>query len=68
VRWSAVSIFLVLMCQRPLLAQDQDQDQNEQSTLRVSVNLVLLDATVKTKAGRMPRRASFRGCSGVGLE
>ena len=31
-------------------AQDQSQ---EQSTLRVSVNLVLLDATVKTKAGRI---------------
>jgi Ca-activated chloride channel family protein len=53
VRWSAVIIFLVLMCQRPLRAQDQDQDQSEQSTLRVSVNLVLLDATVKTKAGRI---------------
>src|SRR4029077_10177943 len=31
---------------------DEDQDQaQEQNTLRVSVNLVLLDATVKTKAG-----------------
>jgi Ca-activated chloride channel family protein len=51
-RWSAVTIFVALMCRRPLLAQDQDQAQ-DQSTLRVSVDLVLLDATVKTKDGRI---------------
>jgi len=51
-RWSAVIFFVVVTCQRPLLAQDQDQSQG-QSTLRVSVNLVLLDATVKTKDGRI---------------
>jgi Ca-activated chloride channel homolog len=51
-RWSALIFFVAVACQRPLLAQDQDQSQN-QSTLRVSVNLVLLDATVKTKNGRV---------------
>jgi Ca-activated chloride channel family protein len=49
-RWSVVTFFLALICQKPLPAQDQGQ---EQSTLRVSVNLVLLDATVKAKAGRI---------------
>src|SRR6202051_3367267 len=53
-RWLAVAIFAALMCQRPLVAQDQGQDgQDQGSTLRVNVNLVLLDATVKTKAGRI---------------
>jgi Ca-activated chloride channel family protein len=51
-RWSALIFFVAVACQRPLLAQDQDQSQ-DQSTLRVSVNLVLLDATVKTKDGRI---------------
>src|SRR6202166_3770904 len=50
-RWSAVIFCAALMCQRPLVAQDQGQDEG--STVRVSVNLVLLDATVKTKAGRI---------------
>jgi VWFA-related protein len=49
-RWLVLTVFVALMCQRPVLAQDQAQ---EGSTLRVSVNLVLLDATVKTKAGRI---------------
>jgi Ca-activated chloride channel family protein len=55
-RWPAVILFVTLLCQRPLLAQDQGQDQDqaqEPSTLRVNVNLVLLDATVKTKAGHI---------------
>ena len=51
-RWSALIFFVAVACQRPLLAQDQGQSQ-DQSTLRVSVNLVLLDATVKTKDGRI---------------
>ena len=52
-RWLAVAIF-ALMGQTPLVAQDQGQDSQDQgSTLRVNVNLVLLDATVKTKAGRI---------------
>jgi Ca-activated chloride channel homolog len=51
-RWSALIFFVAVACQRPLLAQDQDQSL-DQSTLRVSVNLVLLDATVKTKDGRI---------------
>jgi Ca-activated chloride channel homolog len=51
-RWWALIFFVAVACQRPLLAQDQDQSQ-DQSTLRVSVNLVLLDATVKTKNGRV---------------
>ena len=51
-RWSTVMFFLAVGCQRPLLAQDQGQSQ-DQSTLRVSVNLVLLDATVETKDGRI---------------
>jgi Ca-activated chloride channel family protein len=51
-RWLAATIFMTFICHSPLLAQDQDQTQ-DQSTLRVSVNLVLLDATVKTKAGRI---------------
>jgi Ca-activated chloride channel homolog len=52
VRWLAVAIFAALMCQTPLVAQGQD-GQDQGSTLRVNVNLVLLDATVKTKAGRI---------------
>jgi Ca-activated chloride channel family protein len=51
-RWLAVFLFAALPCQMPLFAQAQDQAQ-ERSTLRVSVNLVLLDATVKSKAGRI---------------
>ena len=51
-RRSAVIFLVALICQRPLVAQEQEQTQ-EQSTLRVSVNLVLLDATVKSKAGRI---------------
>ena len=51
-RWWALIFFVAVACQRPLLAQDQGQSQ-DQSTLRVSVNLVLLDATVKTKDGRI---------------
>jgi Ca-activated chloride channel family protein len=51
-RWWALIFFVAVACQRPLLAQDQDQSQ-DQSTLRVSVNLVLLDATVKSKDGRI---------------
>src|SRR6202790_830930 len=53
VRWAAVIFFVALLCQRPLLGQTQEQAQDEGNTLRVSVNLVLLDATVKTKAGRI---------------
>jgi Ca-activated chloride channel family protein len=53
-RWLAVAFFATLTCQSPLVAQDQGQDgQDQGSTLRVNVNLVLLDATVKTKAGRI---------------
>jgi Ca-activated chloride channel family protein len=48
----AVFLFAAPPSQMPPFAQDQDQAQ-EQSTLRVSVNLVLLDATVKNKAGRI---------------
>jgi Ca-activated chloride channel homolog len=51
-RWWALISFVAAACQRPLLAQDRDQSQ-DQGTLRVSVNLVLLDATVKTKDGRI---------------
>src|ERR1700730_231452 len=51
-RWLAATIFVTFICHSPLLAQDQDETQ-DQSTLRVSVNLVLLDATVKTKDGRI---------------
>jgi Ca-activated chloride channel family protein len=53
-RWLAATIFVTFICHSPVLAQAQDQDQTQdQGTLRVSVNLVLLDATVKTKAGRI---------------
>src|SRR4029077_21230646 len=55
-RGLAATIFLTFICHSPLLAQAQAQDQDQtqdQNTLRVSVNLVLLDATVKTKAGRI---------------
>src|ERR1700722_3272726 len=36
------------LLQIPLSAQDQDQD-----SIRVDVNLVMIDATVKTKAGQI---------------
>ena len=53
-RCSAAIFIAALMWQRPLVTQDQGQDgQDQGSTLRVSVNLVLLDATVKSKAGRI---------------
>jgi Ca-activated chloride channel homolog len=41
-------LFAALFSQSPLLAQNQ-----EQGVIRVDVNLVLVDATVKTKAGQI---------------
>jgi VWFA-related protein len=45
---SALILFAALFSQSPLLAQNQ-----EQGVIRVDVNLVLVDATVKTKAGQI---------------
>jgi Ca-activated chloride channel family protein len=49
--WLAVLCFTILIAavpECPANAQEQDQDQG---TIRVAVNLVLVDATVKTKEG-----------------
>ena len=45
-RWLGAIVFLALYLGMPVLAQDQGG-----SVIRVDVNLVLIDATVKTKAG-----------------
>jgi Ca-activated chloride channel family protein len=45
---ACVAVFVALICR--VLAQAQDQDQG---TIRVAVNLVLVDATVKTKDGQI---------------
>ncbi len=47
-RRSVLLIFVALFCRMRVLAQDQDQN-----VVRVDVNLVMLDATVKTKAGKI---------------
>ncbi len=51
--WRAVLCFTILIAavpECPANAQEQDQDQG---TIRVAVNLVLVDATVKTKEGQI---------------
>jgi len=48
VRIASAFIFAALIVQIPVRAQDQDQ-----GTIRVAVNLVLVDATVKTKDGKI---------------
>lgn len=50
-----VPFFALLVCLSPLPFYAQNKDSQDQSTqpLRVDVNLVLLDATVKTKAGQI---------------
>lgn len=52
--FSGVTFFVALACAISLRAQDlaQDKDQ-DQGTIRVAVNLVLVDATVKTKDGKI---------------
>jgi VWFA-related protein len=45
---SALSVFIALVFQIPAQAQNQDQ-----GTIRVAVNLVLVDATVKAKNGQI---------------
>src|SRR5580700_6144987 len=47
-RFAAAVIFVALIVQIPVRAQDQDQ-----GTIRVAVNLVLVDATVKAKDGKI---------------
>jgi Ca-activated chloride channel family protein len=47
-RLSALIVFVALFSRIPVLAQNQDQ-----TVIRVDVNLVLVDATVKTKAGQI---------------
>ena len=47
-RLSALIVFVAFFSRVPALAQNQ-----EQSVIRVDVNLVLVDATVKTKAGQI---------------
>ena len=47
-RFAAAVIFVALIVQIPVRAQDQDQ-----GPIRVAVNLVLMDATVKTKDGKI---------------
>jgi Ca-activated chloride channel homolog len=47
-RRSVLLIIVALFCRMRVLAQEQDQN-----VVRVDVNLVMLDATVKTKAGKI---------------
>jgi Ca-activated chloride channel family protein len=47
-RIARVAVFVALISRIPAQAQDQDQ-----GTIRVAVNLVLVDATVKTKDGQI---------------
>jgi Ca-activated chloride channel homolog len=47
-RWSVLLVFVAFLSRIPVLAQDQDE-----GVLRVDVNLVMVDATVKTKAGQI---------------
>jgi Ca-activated chloride channel homolog len=47
-RCSALIVLLAFFCRIPVLAQNQDP-----GLVRVDVNLVLVDATVKTKAGQI---------------
>jgi Ca-activated chloride channel homolog len=47
---SGLAVFVAFFFQIPLQAQNPDQSQ---SVVRVDVNLVMLDATVKTKAGQI---------------
>ncbi len=47
-RFAALIVFVALFSRVPALAQNQ-----EQSVIRVDVNLVLVDATVKTKSGQI---------------
>ena len=47
-RITGLVVFVVLICRIPVQAQDQGQ-----GTIRVAVNLVLVDATVKAKDGQI---------------
>src|ERR1700686_578581 len=47
-RFTGLIVFVALIIQIPVHAQDQGQ-----GTIRVDVNLVLVDATVKTKDGQI---------------
>src|SRR5271155_3564878 len=47
-RWSVLVVLMGFSSRTPVLAQNQ-----EESVVRVAVNLVLMDATVKTKAGQI---------------
>jgi Ca-activated chloride channel homolog len=47
-RWSVLTVFVAFFTLVPVLAQDQDE-----GVIRVDVNLVLVDATVKTKHGQI---------------
>src|SRR5580693_994763 len=47
-RFTGLAVFVALICRVPFYSQDQDQ-----GTIRVAVNLVLVDATVKAKDGKI---------------
>jgi Ca-activated chloride channel homolog len=51
-RFSGVVIFIAVVFGIPVQGRGQDQGQ-DQGTIRVAVNLVLVDATVKTKDGQI---------------
>lgn len=51
-RLTSLVVFSVLFFRLPGYSQGQEQDQG-QGTIRVAVNLVLIDATVKTKDGQI---------------
>jgi Ca-activated chloride channel homolog len=52
-RATVLIAFAIFLIGRPVVAQDRDAPDQNQSIIRANVNLVLVDATVKTKAGRI---------------
>jgi Ca-activated chloride channel family protein len=52
-RRTSVLLAFAFLVRNPVLAQNQDPQDQNQSIIRANVNLVMVDATVKTKAGRI---------------
>jgi Ca-activated chloride channel homolog len=52
-RKATVLIAFAFLVRNPVLAQNQDPQDQNQSIIRANVNLVMIDATVKTKGGRI---------------
>ncbi len=50
---ATVLLAFAFLVRNPVLAQNQDPQDQNQNIIRANVNLVMVDATVKTKAGRI---------------